>query len=239
MIRRPALLAAVTALGAIPASCTTAPDARVPVWMGQMAPGAPTVAANPRSWKARKFDDLVPQRADFSCGAAVLATVFNYAFDRRTTEQQVLVNMLRIADPDIVREKGFSLLDMKNYARSIGLEAEGYRLGYDALGELNLPVIVLIDVRGYKHFVVVRRALPDRVAVGDPALGNRNMTRPAFERAWNGIGFIVTGEGYDPRTILLDPPDPLSAKELLAAHAALPGAATAEFGFGPGYDFSL
>ena len=221
------------------AACVTAPAGPTPVWLGQTAQGAPIVSADVTSWKEKKFDGLVRQQADFSCGAAVMATLFNHAFGRSTTERQVLVNMLRIADPDIVREKGFSLLDMKNYAVSLGYEAEGYRLDYERLQTLDLPVIALIDIRGYKHFVVVRRAFDDRVAIGDPALGNRFMSRPEFENAWNQVAFVMLGEGYDPETALLDPPEPLSAKRLLSMTASLPGAETAEFGSGPGFDFTL
>ena len=168
-----------------------------------------------------------------------MATIFNEAFGRSTTEQQVLVNMLKIADPDIVREKGFSLLDMKNYALSIGMQAEGYRLDYDKLTELDLPSIALLDIKGYKHFVIIRKAYPDRVAVGDPALGNRTMSRRDFEESWNDVAFVIVGEGYDPNNALIDPPSPLSAKRLLALHANLPAAETAEFGNNAAFSFSF
>lgn len=218
-------------------ACSTAPAGSTPVWLGQLSPGAPVIAANPRSWKAQKFDNLVRQEADFSCGAAVMATIFNYAYGHSTTERQVLVNMLKIADPDLVRQKGFSLLDMKTYATSLGMTAEGYRVDYDQLASLEFPAVVLIDVRGYKHFVIARKVFGDRIAIGDPALGNRTMTRTEFEDAWNGIAFIVVGDGYDPDTILVNPPSPLSARRLLMTTASLPATEAAEYGFSPGYDF--
>ncbi len=219
--------------------CMTAPAQNAPIWLGQTADGARITPIAVTSWKDRKFIGLVRQRTDFSCGAAVMATIFNEAFGRDTTEQQVLVNMLKIADPDIVREKGFSLLDMKNYALSIGMEAEGFRLDYDRLTGLEIPSIALLDIKGYKHFVVIRKAWPDRVAVGDPALGNRNMTRSEFEKAWNSVAFVVAGEGYDPANALINPPSPLSARRLLAHHAQLPAAETAEFGNQAAFNFSF
>lgn len=219
--------------------CARAPADKTPVWLGQLVNGAPTLSARPVSWKAMKFEDLVRQETDFSCGAAVMATIFNGAYGYQTTERQVLVNMLKVADPDTVRQKGFSLLDMKTYARSVGMSAEGYRIDYPALAELKIPVIVLIDVRGYKHFVVVRKIFGDSIAIGDPALGNRTMSRAQFEQAWNNIAFVVLGAGYDPDNVLVDPPSPLSARELLRATASLPATEAAEFGFAPGYDFSF
>lgn len=231
---RPGVLAALLAAGLASSGCTSVPEgSATPLWLGAVSTTAPTVSVTLTSWKARKFDNLVRQRTDFSCGAAVLATIFNYAFGRSTTEQQVLVNMLRVADPDVVRQKGFSLLDMKTYAQSVGYQAEGYRVDYPTLQKLNVPAIALLDIRGYKHFVVVRRTFGDRVAIGDPALGNLTMNRQAFEAAWNGILFVVSGEGYITENPLLDPPEPLSARRLLELTATMPGAELAEFGFGP------
>lgn len=230
-----ALLTGTVALS----GCASAPADKTPVWLGQLVNGAPTLSARPISWKAMRFEDLVRQQTDFSCGAAVMATIFNGAYGYQTTERQVLVNMLKVADPDIVRQKGFSLLDMKTYAQSVGMRAEGYRIDYPALAQLNIPVIVLIDVRGYKHFVVVRKIFGDRIAIGDPALGNRTMSRAQFEQAWNDIAFIVIGANYDPDNALIDPPSPLSARQLLETTASLPAAEAAEFGFAPGYDFSF
>ncbi|QIQ85687.1 C39 family peptidase [Erythrobacter sp.] len=235
--RRLATATSLVAL-ALASACSTAPEGEaVPLWLGAVTTTGPTLAVSVTSWKEMKFENLVRQRTDFSCGAAALATIFNYAFGRETSEQQVLVNMLRVADPDVVRKKGFSLLDMKTYAQSVGYEAEGYRVDYATLEQLEVPTIVLLDIRGYKHFVVVRRTWPDRVAIGDPALGNLTMERAKFEEAWNGILFVVSGEGYLPDNILINPPEPLSAKRLLELTATMPGAEVAEFGFGPRITF--
>lgn len=219
--------------------CVTAPAGPMPIWLDQTAAGSSTVTKRVVSWKDLKFEDIVRQRADFSCGAAVLATLFNKAYGHETTEQQVLVNMLKVADPDIVREKGFSLLDMKNYVQSVGMQAEGYRVNYDQLQQIGQPIIALINVKGYKHFVILRKVFPEHVAVGDPALGNRIMSRGDFEASWNSVAFVVTGANYNHANVLIDPPQPLSARRLLEMHAMLPAAQTAEFGVGPGYQFSF
>lgn len=237
---RPTACIAVAALlvGSLGA-CSPVSSSAPPVWLGQFSQGSEIIRIPVRSWNERKFDNVVRQRADFSCGAAAMATVFNYGFGYETTEQQVLVNMLKIADPDIVREKGFSLLDMKTYAQELGMQAEGYQVEYDKLLDLRVPMIALIDLRGYKHFVVLRAAFDDKIAVADPALGNRMMTREAFEEAWNSVIFIVLDDGFDPASELFNPPSPLSAKLLLATHADLPAAAAAEFGINQGFDFSF
>jgi len=219
--------------------CMTAPESPPRIWMGQVQQGGQSIAKPVQSWKAMKFTNLVRQQTDFSCGAAALATIFNYAYRKQTTEQQVLVNMLKVADPDVVREKGFSLLDMKNYSEAIGMKGEGYQVDYAALQGMKVPGIVLLNIRGYKHFVVLRKVEADYVHVGDPALGNRVMPRTKFMDAWNGVVFVVLGEGYDPDTVLRNPPPPLSARRLFEQRSPVPNAEIYDFGLGPAYNFVL
>ena len=220
-------------------ACMTAPASDTPVWLGQVSQGNQTLTKPVKSWKELKFTNLVRQRTDFSCGAAALATIFNYAYGRNTTEQQVLVNMLKVADPDIVREKGFSLLDMKNYAQAIGMKGEGYGVDYATLQELKVPGIILLDIKGYKHFVVLRKVEGRHVHLGDPALGNRVMTDKSFKESWNGVVFVIVGEGYDPNTVLLNPPPPLSAARLFEQRSPVANAEVYDFGLGPAFNFIL
>lgn len=229
MTIRSAMIAIALASGAVPAAAQLAP---VAVPTGLAAPGgsASYYTHRMRSWKSMKFDDVVAQHTDFSCGAAALATIFNYAYGKHTTEGQVLVNMLKIADPQVVRDKGFSLLDMKHYVSAVGMTGAGFKVDYPALKDLKVPGIVLLNIRGYKHFVVVRKVSADDVQLADPALGNRVMSRPAFEKAWNGIVFVVLGDGYDPNSPLKNPPPPLSAKRLFDQRSPIPDAELPGYG---------
>lgn len=220
-------------------ACVTAPERSIPVALGDISRGAPTMAVPVESWNERKFVNLVRQRTDFSCGAAVLATIFNHAYGNETTEQQVLVNMLKVADPDVVQERGFSLLDMKRYAEAVDMTAEGFEVEYDALLSLKVPAIALLDIKGYKHFVVLRKATDRFIHVGDPALGNRLMSRKDFEKAWNGVAFVVLGEGFDPDTVLLNPPPPVSAARLFGMTSPVRNAEVYEHGLGPAFNFQL
>src|SRR3954453_60384 len=132
-------------LAAFPAAASAqlAP-ASVPLGNGSASASATYLSRPVRSWKAMKFDHVVKQQTDFSCGAAALATIFNYAYGRRTTEAQVLVNMLKLSDPAVVREKGFSLLDLKRYVKAVGMTGEGYKVPYQALMDLKVPAIALL-----------------------------------------------------------------------------------------------
>lgn len=228
-------LAAIAALAGMPAAAQAQDRGQaqiyVPVWTGSLADGAQTSFARPaRSWKEMRFDGIVRQQTDFSCGAAALATIFNAGYGQRTSEQQVLVNMLKVADPDVVREKGFSLLDMKRYTRAIGMVGEGYAVPYDALAQLRVPAIALLNIKGYKHFVVIRRAARDHISLADPALGNRTIGRRQFERDWNGVVFVVLGNSYNPDNALRNPPSPLSARRLFDHYAPIQNAELVDFG---------
>lgn len=201
------------------------------MWLAPTSAGSQLLVAKPlRSWKDMKFDGLVRQRTDFSCGAAVLATVFNGAYGKHATESQVLVNMLKVADPQVVKDKGFSLLDMKRYVQGVGFAAEGYQVDFNALHHLKVPGIVLLNLKGYHHFVVVRKVTADMVQLGDPALGNRVMSRRDFERAWNKVVFVIVGDGLQPNSALLNPPPPLSARRLFEQRSPTWDADLTDFG---------
>lgn len=237
------LALAALLIAAVPALAWAAQpkaNARVPIWMGPGSQGSQLTMVKPvRSWKALKFEGMVRQQTDFSCGAAALATIFNYGFGRKATEQQVLVNMMKVSDPDLVKDKGFSLLDMKNYVKAIGMTGEGFEVPFSALAELKVPAIALMNIKNYKHFVVIRKAGDDFIQVADPALGNRSLSREEFEKSWNGVVFVVLGEGYDPNSALRNPPPPLSAKRLFDMRSPVINAEATEFGFQTATSFSF
>ncbi len=183
------------------------------------------------SIRERRFRDLIEQKTDFSCGAASLATILYQAFGLDVDEKTVITGMLSQADLATVRSQGFSMLDMKHYVEAIGLRARGYRLPGEQLTRVKIPVIVLMDVRGYKHFVVMQKARNDWVYIGDPVLGHKRYSVDGFKKGWNGIILAVVGPGYDRANALLQPPEPLSARDRLNSFHPLEDAELMEFGF--------
>jgi predicted double-glycine peptidase len=143
------------------------------------------------SYVARKFQSVVHQKYDFSCGSAALATLLTYHYDHPVTEEKVFDAMWAVGDKPNIRAKGFSLLDMKLFLSSIGLEADGYRVPLDKLRQVAVPTIALITRKGYTHFVVLRGIAKDYVVLGDPALGSIIVARKEFETQWNGIAFAI------------------------------------------------
>ena len=194
-------------------------------------PGGGLVFKQIESMRERRFSNLVEQRTDFSCGAAAVATILRQAYRFDVDEEQVITGMLAGADHDLVRTQGFSMLDMKRYVESIGMRARGYRIPAQSLESVNIPVVVLLDIRGYKHFVVLQRTQKDWVYIGDPVLGHKRYSHADFLKGWNGIVFAIIGPGYDKTNALLTPPAPLTAKNQLDGFNPVKDAELMDFGF--------
>lgn len=144
------------------------------------------------SLKEARFRATVRQRYDFSCGSAAVATLLTYQYGFPVGEADVFRQMYAAGDQAKIRSEGFSLLDMRRYLESRGFSADGFLLPLDKLTEEGLPAIVLINDRGYRHFVVVRGLRDGRVLVGDPARGSRTIPRRDFDAMWdNKVLFVV------------------------------------------------
>lgn len=202
-----------------------------PIGLGGVIPGAGAISKNILSMREMRYVDMVPQKTDFSCGAAALATILNYAYGQKLTEDEVIQGLLQVSDPAIVREKGFSLLDLKNYVQARGMRGRGYNMSSEMLDRVKVPTIVLLDIRGYKHFVVLKKTTPDKVYIADPALGNRVVARQEFESGWNRVVFAVIGQGFERDTVLLRPKEPLTARSTIDTWRPLTDGQLLEFGF--------
>jgi predicted double-glycine peptidase len=194
-------------------------------------PGGAVIYKPIQSVRERKFEDLVQQKTDFSCGAAALATILRQAYWLDVNEEQIITGMLAQSDQNLVRVQGFSMLDMKRYVESIGMRARGYRVAPETLTDIKIPVVVLLDIRGYKHFVVMQRVHDGWVYIGDPVLGHKRFKVDDFVKGWNGIIFAVIGQGYDKSNALLDPPVPLTAKNRIDTFSPVRDADLMDFGF--------
>lgn len=139
----------------------------------------------------RRFLTVVRQQYDFSCGSAALATLLRYHYGESLSEEQVFLGMFRDGDRAAIRRVGFSLLDMKRFLASGHLRADGFRVALPEIEKAGVPGIALIDVGGYKHFVVLKGVQGDRLLLGDPALGLRTVSRKMFLKQWNGIYFVI------------------------------------------------
>ncbi|UPG95539.1 C39 family peptidase [Luteibacter aegosomatissinici] len=147
------------------------------------------------SLKEARFRNTIRQKYDFSCGSAAVATLLTYQYAYPVDEQSAFDVMYSNGDRRKINREGFSLLDIKRFLASRGFEADGFQVPLEKLDEEGIPAIVLIDERGYHHFVVVKGYKNDRVLIGDPARGTRSMSRRRFDDMWkNHIVFVIHNE---------------------------------------------
>ncbi|MEL7197964.1 MAG: C39 family peptidase [Pseudomonadota bacterium] len=184
-------IAAALCAGSVLSACAAVPmdDERFQVSTHQ---GLIALDVPQRTLVETKFDTVVRQQFDFSCGSAALATLLSYHYGLSRGENDVFQGMWRDGDQDAIQRLGFSLLDMKRYLAAGGLKADGYRVNLEQIRKANTPGIALIAPDGYRHFVVVKGVEDGFVLVGDPSLGLRRMDRKSFEETWNGVYFVVT-----------------------------------------------
>jgi predicted double-glycine peptidase len=165
-----------------------------PAWADDVilaTPATGNYALKLTSFAELKFSTVIHQQYDYSCGSAALATLLRYHYRLPVDEATVFKAMFNVGDKANIEKLGFSLLDMKNYLASFGYQADGYRLGLDELSKVGAPAIALIQIGSYKHFVVIKGVIGNRVLVGDSALGLRVFSADDFREVWNGIAFIV------------------------------------------------
>lgn len=186
-MRTACALAALALLLAAPAA--TAMKAEV-----QTSPGT-SYPMKLTSLKEARFRNTIRQKYDFSCGSAAVATLLTYQYGYPIDEQAAFDVMFTNGDRAKIGKEGFSLLDIKRFLASKGFEADGFAVPLEKLDNEGIPAIVLINERGYHHFVVVKGYKNGRVLVGDPARGTRSMSRRRFDAMWNNhIVFVIHNE---------------------------------------------
>ena len=78
--------------------------------------------------RERRLRQVVHQSVDFSCGAATVATILQYYYGQPVTERDAILGMFSVGDRDEIRQRGFSLLDMKNFTEKLHYKAVGYKI---------------------------------------------------------------------------------------------------------------
>lgn len=159
-----------------------------------------------QSYKALREKNIVMQAYDYSCGAASLATIFANDYDDSVSEQALLKLGMQVAQSDekTIREKGFSLLDLKKIAESRGYRTRGLRLRLQQLAELTDPVMIFYTPNGYPHFSVFKKVQGNRVYLADPIRGNIRVSSHRFLTQWQGIALVVYKDGAAPLSYALD-----------------------------------
>jgi predicted double-glycine peptidase len=148
---------------------------------------------------AMRFKNVMHQTRDLSCGAAALGTILRYYYGEDVSEEQIIDEGFKAGDADKIRRDGFSMLELKRIAEKRGYQAGGFRIpDVEKLANLKVPVITLMSVRGYNHFVVVKGISDGRVYIADPAFGNRSRTIESFAADWDHVILVAVSPNRSP-----------------------------------------
>jgi predicted double-glycine peptidase len=130
-----------------------------------------------QSWKSKKFQEVVRQQFDYSCGASSLATILKYFYNQNVTEAEIL----DVLDNGSLRA---SFDDMQRVLPFFGFKAKGFAANYEDLVKLKIPVIVYLQYRNNQHFSVLKAINNDSVILADPSLGLQSYSKEQFLSAW-------------------------------------------------------
>jgi len=130
-----------------------------------------------KSLKELKYDDVVAQTYEESCGASSLATLMN-RYGENISEKDLLNDF---NTTDMV-----NFLDIQSVAVKKGFRAKGYKITKDVFEQLNMPVIArVLRHKDYPHFIVVQNLKGDFVLSLDPSNGKSIITKNEFYSVWN------------------------------------------------------
>ena len=128
---------------------------------------------------SRRYPFYAQQSAS-DCGAACLVMIGQYWGKRFS------VNRLR--DMTNVGRSGASLRAIATTAENLGFASRPVKATLEKFAEQPLPAIAHW---GGNHFIVVYEITKKQVIVGDPAVGQRELSRKEFAEGWTGYGLLL------------------------------------------------
>lgn len=159
----------------------------------------PPIRKTVQNWTDLRQQNVVIQTRDYSCGAAALATVLQFYFQDQVTENQILESALARLNAEEVadrQENGLSLDDLFIAAQELGYLGAVIRLPLEKIPQLPAPVIVRIERENFKHFVVLKGSLEDRIFIADPLRGNLRLPAHEFVKQWSGEALVLGKPGF-------------------------------------------
>ena len=115
------------------------------------------------------------------CGAACLAILLRH-YGR-------VVSPLELRQVCGVTRDGSDAASLLRAGKLYGLEGKGYRLDLQALRQQRLPLILFWE---FNHFLVLEGFAGNRVALNDPAMGPRWVSREVFGAGFTGVALRLT-----------------------------------------------
>lgn len=150
-----------------------------------------------KSWHERRRENVVMQSKDFSCGAAALATLLQHFWGDTITEERLLTELDKMLTQTEIADRitnGLTLTDLRRVAIRLKYQATIGKLEFSKLYESRVPVVVGVEVRDYKHFVVYRGTDGEYVYLADPARGNLRTPISQFVEQWQDNAVLVVAK---------------------------------------------
>jgi len=171
------------------------------------------------SLDAIRWEGVVKQDLDFSCGIASVATILKYHFGKiDITEKELLEDFIKkLSEEELneVFEKGASLAQLGDLLVEKNLIIRNWRLEINELRSLTkvLPAIVYLETPDFRHFAVVRGMSDYQVLLADPSRGNVKLPIGEFLEEWQGRrALLVAQDQSELKKALLQIPDPQDAE---------------------------
>lgn len=169
MLRRTCVIALA---GAAVAGCSFTPPQRTPA-----------------TWLDERWGGVTQQELDNSCGLASLVTIMHHHFGEEITERDLLTYYLASTEAEAIAEamrSGLSLLELDRLAHGRGFATRRAMFTFDELARITqfAPVLVYLDVAGFRHFAVVRGIGEHEVLLADSSRGNVRYSHEAFMGEW-------------------------------------------------------
>ena len=147
------------------------------------------ITSRPQSYLDLKYQHVVRQQRDFTCGAASLATILKHHFGMPVTEGMLFWMLVKRYEPEELKKKaeeGLSFEDLSFVAESLGFETQAAIIEASELEKLNGPVIIQLNLKKFDHFAVLRKKTKNLAYLADPILGEIAIDNAQFLAEFKG-----------------------------------------------------
>ena len=137
------------------------------------------------SWENLKYQHVVRQSEDHSCGAASLATILQ--MQHHLISEKTILNLIK-------DEGSTSFLDLSSVANTYNFFATGVNVSFKQLRSLKVPVIAHLKTKYTDHFTVIRGINKYFIELADPSWGNVLISHSKFKKLFSGNILIINSK---------------------------------------------
>ncbi|MPY67921.1 peptidase C39 bacteriocin processing [Deinococcus sp. SDU3-2] len=149
-----------------------------------------SATAQGQDYRTLRYQSVIGQTSDFTCGPAALATLLTHYYGRPVSEKTLTersVADMQARGKEVV--EGITLLSLRNALTTENVPSAGYKLTLEQLRgvmEAGLPVVANV-VYPKGHYYLVLAVDDQNVLLADPSWGVRSQPIANFLNAWNGV----------------------------------------------------